>query len=165
MRILTPLLFILLAQAALAEDTSRQDIEAEIGDLIRHELWGHYDVLQVSILDTEDHTAEWGGAGNGYGIRRIVARFIATRNGEWHTNLNREVLADNCGNTGVWLLCQPTGHRLEGKVEVDVVATIGGWKALSRNFRNRREFPLSNYLLLEGRAKEGYVLPPIEDAR
>ena len=38
--------------------------------------------------------------------------------------------------------------------------TNDGWKVLSRNYRNLREFVLANYLLLEGIPKEGYVLPP-----
>lgn len=167
MKILILFLFIVFTHAALANVTFEQVAEKEIRELIYNELWSHYDVVSVSILETKDHTAEWGGRRNGYGIKTVVAGFVATRNKEWHKNLNRKVVEASCNlsSNWLWVLCRPAGYKFEGKLEVDLVATNRGWKILSRNFRNRREFVLSNYLLLEGRSKEGYVLSPTEDAR
>ena len=63
------------------------------------------------------------------------------------------------------MLCQPEGREYSGKIEVDMAYTADGWKVLSKNVRNLREYVLSGYLLLEGKPKEGYVLPPNPDAR
>jgi hypothetical protein len=148
MRILIFFLLIVFAQDVAAKDSFEQVAASQIQELIRNELWNHYDMEQISIQESKDHAAEWGGPKNGYGIKTVVANFVAIRNDKWHKNLNRKSLEANCNNTSVWLLCRPKGYRFEGKVEVDIVATTSGWKILSRNFRNRSEFVLSNYLLL-----------------
>ncbi len=163
MRIFIVLLFAVLSPVVLANDTFEQVVTKKIGELIDSELFGHYDVRNISIVSVKDHTAEWGGYDNGYGLKKVVASFVATRNESWNKNLNRDMLKTSC--YALWLVCQPKGHRFEGKVEVDVAYTTQGWIILSRNFRNRSEFLLSNYLLLEGRRKEGYVTAPSDSAR
>ncbi len=148
-----------------SDSTFERTVESEIRALIRDELWGHYDVDVVSVLEIEDHTAEWGGYVNGYGLKTVTAHFVAIRNTEWSESLNPR-LAENCNQAGsVYLLCQEAGHQFPGKLRVDMAFTRAGWKVLSRNYRNRRAFVLSNYLLLEGTPKEGYVLPPKQDDR
>ena len=148
---------------ALTQDRFKPAAESEIQKLIYNELWGHYELELVSVLKINDRTAEWGGFQNGYGLKTVIARFVAVRNTEWSENLNRAVACDQAES--VYLLCQPAGHELAGKVEVDMAFTNDGWKVLSRNYRNLREFVLANYLLLEGIPKEGYVLPPNPAAR
>ena len=154
---------VLLLPTALAQDTFKLAAESEIQKLIYNELWGHYELELVSVLKINDRTAEWGGFQNGYGLKTVTARFVAVRNAEWSENLNRAVACDQAES--VYLLCQPAGHEFAGKVEVDMAFTNDGWKVLSRNYRNLREFVLANYLLLEEIPKEGYVLPPKPAAR
>jgi hypothetical protein len=162
---LLALVLIIISSAIPAADTFESGAESEIRALIHSELWEHYDIEMVSVLETKDHTAEWGGYQNGYGLKTVIARFVAVRNRTWSENLNRSI-AENCDQfSSVYLLCQPAGHKFTGKLEVDMAFTKDGWKILSRNFRNMREFSLSNYLLLEGKPKEGYVLPPKQTAR
>ena len=144
-------------------NTFKPAAESEIQKLIYNELWGHYELELVSVLKINDRSAEWGGFQNGYGLKTVTARFVAVRNAEWSENLNRAFACDQ--TESVYLLCQPAGHEFAGKVEVDMAFTNDGWKVLSRNYRNLREFVLANYLLLEGIPKEGYVLPPKPVAR
>ena len=40
------------------------------------------------------------------------------------------------------------------------VDRTGTWRVVSPHWRSRPQYPLEGYLLLDGRAKEGYVLPP-----
>lgn len=155
----------LLLSPAAASDNFASIAESEIREFVKLELWGHYDVESVSVLATKEHTAEWGGSRNDYGLKTVVAEFVAVRNGSWNEQLNRN-LSENCDQAGsVYLLCQPPGHRFTGKLEVDMAFTTDGWKILSKNYKSRRAFVLSEYLLLEGRPKEGYVLPPKQNAR
>ena len=154
---------VLLLPTALTQDTFKPAAESEIQKLIYNELWGHYELELVSVLKINDRSAEWGGFQNGYGLKTVTARFVAVRNAEWSENLNRAFACDQ--TESVYLLCQPAGHEFAGKVEVDMAFTNDGWKVLSRNYRNLREFVLANYLLLEGIPKEGYVLPPKPVAR
>ena len=162
MKLLISVMLIFMVSQVRGNETFHDDAEREIRGLINQELMGHYNVSNISILEVKEQSAGWDESYNYYGIRTVVASFLAIRNEEWHASLNRDVLADNCDKSSVWLLCRPEGHRFEGKVKVDVVATVSGWKILNRNFRNIREFVLSGYLLLEGRQKEGYVLSPIK---
>jgi hypothetical protein len=157
--------FILSSPLVLAAEAFESAAESEIRELIHRELLGHYDIELVSLLEIKDHVGEWDGFQNGYGLKTVVARFAAVRNANWSRNLSRSV-AENCGEVpSVYLLCQPTGHKFTGKVEVDLAFTKDGWKILSRNYRNMRAFSLSNYLLLDGNPKDGYVLPPKQPAR
>jgi hypothetical protein len=155
-------LVLLLSPIVLAQDQGAFESVAklEIRAFVSTELMGHYTVQDVTMLGTNDHTAEWGGFSNGYGLKTVTARFVAVRNDHWNKGLNRKI-AENCDQAGnLYVLCQPTGHEFSGKIEVDMAFTEDGWKVLSRNHRNLREFALSNYLLLDGKPKEGYVLPP-----
>ena len=161
MRMLFLFLLILITPAIQAGDMFDKQVTKEIYQLVQYELWGHYDVEKVNILETRDHTAEWGGFKNGYGIKTVTASFATVRNDNWNNNLNKEVLGETCDKSDLWLLCQPQGHRFEGKVEVDVVSTTDGWKILNRNYRNMRRYVLSNYLILDGKHLEGYIIAPI----
>ena len=154
----------LLVSSATASDNFAQMAESKIRELVKLELWGHYDVESVSVVATKDHTGEWGGLRNDYGLKTVVAQFEAVRNASWNEKLNRN-LSKNCDQAGsVYLLCQPPGHRFIGKLEVDMAFTTDGWRILGKNYRSLREFVLSKYLVLEGRPKEGYVLPPKQSA-
>lgn len=159
-----PLAFSLLNQVCRAEtvETIEPIAEMEITKFISDELHGHYDVDRVTVLYSNDWTMDGSRNNFGYGLKTIIASFTAIRNANWSEGLNRS-LVNTCSQAGsVYLLCQPLGHTFAGKIEVDMAYTISGWKIISRNFRNRREYILSRYLLLEGRPKEGYVLPSNE---
>jgi hypothetical protein len=139
---------LLLSAAASPEEAFRAAAGEEIRRLIRDELWGHYDVESVSILEVTDHTGEWGTYSQGYGLRAVTARFRALRNGHWSASLNREIPRSLCDSASqLYLLCRPQGHEFSGSVEVDMAFTVDGWRVLSRHHRNRRAFPLAKYLI------------------
>lgn len=138
---------LLLLVAAAPDDPFRSAATQEIRELIHGELWEHYDVTSVSVIDVVDHTGEWGGYHHGYGIRTVATGFVAVRNASWNEGLNRQIPQHLCdGEAELYLLCRPLGHEFSGIVEVDLAFTVDGWKVLSRNHRNRRRFPLANYL-------------------
>ena len=52
-------------------------------------------------------------------------------------------------------------EQAEGTLELLMaVDREGSWRAVSPHWRSRRPYALEGYLLLDGRAQEGYVLPP-----
>jgi hypothetical protein len=149
-----------IAQDAASDEAFLETAKTQARQLLDQELLGHYDVADVAVVVVEEHTGAWGGYRNGYGLRTVTVEFVTLRNSHWSPQLNRRVLCDEPGSAPHLLLCRPSGHRFSGTMTVDLAFTIAGWQVLSRNFRNRRQFPLSGYLELDGKKKEGYVLSP-----
>jgi hypothetical protein len=93
---------------------------------------------------------------------RAVVRFVASRNTTRSPSLSPKVFESGQCRDWLYLHCAvPTGHVFEGTVEVLLaVDQEGAWRPVSPTWRSRRQYPLDGFLLLDGRAKEGYVLPP-----
>ena len=120
-----------------------------ISDLAQQELLGHYDVESIELLEVKDRDGEIGGPYPGYGLRTVRAALRATRNKSWSKNLNAGIPTWPECQTAVQLfvLCRPAGFRWSAEIEVDMVATIDGWRILSRNHRSLRRYPLAKYLI------------------
>lgn len=141
------LILLLLPMAAVQEDPFASRARQEIERFVDQELWGHYDVQSVSVLEVHDHEGEWGHRHWNYGIRSVTARFRAERNAHWSEQLNPDLPADLCDTEALlYLLCRPTGYRFSGTLDLDMVFTVDGWKILSKHHRSLREYPLADYL-------------------
>jgi hypothetical protein len=141
----------------------------ETRDIISHELFGHYDIINLEVLRIEDLKGRLP-LGHDYGLAKVTLRFSAKRNTTKNPSLNRELFEPGNVMCQGWLYlhCRvPVGHVFEGKLEVLLAAVDrdGSWRAVSPHWRSRRQFSLHGYLLLEGREKEGYVLSPKQQER
>jgi hypothetical protein len=131
--------------------------ESEVRRHIQKWTLEHYDVDSVSILEVENLSVK-----RREDVKRVVAAFDAKRN---DVKTLHPQLYENCKNQGhFYLLCLPKGHKFEGKLEVEITHTPKGWRILE-NYQSLQTYPLSRHLLLEGRQKEGYVLPPRDNDR
>ena len=138
---------LLLLAAGSADDAFRSAAAREVHGFIETELWGHYDVLSVELVDVIDRTGEWGGPYPGYGFRSVTADFLAQRNASRDERLNEEIPPRLCETEAeLFLLCRPAGHELSGTLELDMVFTVDGWKILSRHHRSLQAYPLAGYL-------------------
>jgi len=153
--------------SALADDnTDKQIAESglrETRDILARELFGHYDitnlvVLKIAALQDRIHR------GYDYGLVTVTLRFSTKRNRTKHPNLNADMFEPGNAMCQGWLYLHcgvPVGHVFDGTLQVLLaVDRDGSWRAVSPNWRSRREYSLQGYLLLEGREKEGYVLFP-----
>lgn len=151
------------ASSALAEGATHQKI-AEIAvrearDIIARDLFGHYDVTELEVLNVGDlrHRIPE----RDYGLLRVTLRFSATRNATRSPSLSAAVYEPGRCWAALYLHCGVApGHVFAGRLELLLaVDTDGAWRAVSPHWRSRRQYPLDGYLLLDGRAREGYVVP------
>jgi hypothetical protein len=140
-------LYCFLAGLLPADDPFRIAAREEIRAFIERELWGHYDILEVRLVEVEERDGGLGGALTDYDLRAVAAHFRAVRNDHWSEGLNRDLPRQLCEESPqLWLLCRPAGHPLAGTVDLDMVFTTEGWRILSRHHRSLREYPLAGYL-------------------
>lgn len=158
--------------SALAdEDTEKKISEAalrEARDIMSRELFGHYDLTNLAVLKTEDLRGRVS-LGHDYGLVKVTLEFSAKRNTTKHPSLNPNMFEPGSAMCQGWLYLHcgvPIGHVFEGRLELLLaVDRDGSWRAVSPLWRSRRQYPLHGYLLLEGRAREGYVLFPKQRGR
>ena len=140
----------LLPSGAAAQDAFLDAATAEIERLIHDHLWGHYDVVSVSVLDTADRSSEWRNIFPRYGLRTVTASFVTVRNEHWSDGLNRDVVEKSCGGVAqLFLLCRPPGYKFSGTLEADLAFTVDGWKVLSKHRNSLIAYPLADYLRCE----------------
>jgi hypothetical protein len=160
--------------SALADDYADKKVAesalAEARVILSRELWGHYDVADLAVERIEDLRNRISSLGHDYGLLKVRLKFSAQRNTTKHPNLNRDVFEPGNAMCQGWLYLHcgvPVGYVFNGTIEILLAAADrdGSWRAVSPHWRSRRQYPLHGYLLLEGRAKEGYVLFPEQRER
>lgn len=153
--------------SALADDSTDKKIAEsalhEARDVISLELFGHYELIGLSVLKLEalrDRVS----LGHDYGLVRVAVGFSAKRNSTKHPAMNPRMFEPGSAmcQGGLYLHCGvPVGHVFEGTLDLLLaVDRDGAWRVVSPHWRSRREYPLDGYLVLEGREREGYVLFP-----
>jgi hypothetical protein len=162
--ILASLATVWVSPARADEATDRKIADAalrESRDLVARDLFGHYDLTELEVLRVEDLRGRVS-AERDYGLVRITLRFAAKRNATRNPGQSPEVFEQGPCTGWLYLHCGvPLGHVFAGRLEVLLaVDPDGAWRAVSPHWRSRRQYSLDGYLLLEGRDKEGYVLPP-----
>lgn len=161
--------FTLHGSSALAEENTDRKITAaalrETRDIISRELFGHYDATTLAVLRIE-HLPDRMSLGHDYGLVKVILEFWATRNTTKSPNLNPNVFEPGNAMCQGWLYLHcgvPVGHVFEGKLQILLAVDRNGeWRAVSPNWRSRRQYSLDGYLVLDGRKKEGYVLFPTQ---
>lgn len=147
-----------------------ENAEREAKKIISRDLYGHYDIVSLKVLNIEGIGNQ---LGRDYGLAKVTLGFSTKRNATRNPNLNPTVFeAGNCTSTKVptwfYLHCGvPLGHVFDGKLELLLVVSEKSdvWTAVSPNWRTLLSYPLQGYLLLEGIKKEGYVLFPDQGER
>jgi hypothetical protein len=153
--------------AAPADDNTDKQITEfalrETRDIISRELFGHYDitnlvVLQIEALPGRIHL------GHDYGLVTVRLAFSTKRNATKHPSLSPDMFEPGSAMCQGWLYLHcgvAVGHVFDGRLQLLLaVDRDGSWRAVSPHWRSRKEYSLHGYLLLEGRDKEGYVLFP-----
>jgi hypothetical protein len=133
----------------------------ESRELVARDLFGHYDLTELGVLRVEDLRGRVS-AERDYGLVRVTLRFAARRNATRSASLSPAVFEQGPCSEWLYLHCGvPLGHVFDGKLEMLLaVDGDGAWRAVTPHWRSRRQYSLDGYLLLEGRDKDGYVLPP-----
>jgi hypothetical protein len=128
----------------------------ETRSILSRELLGHYDIADLAVQKIEDlrnHIS----LGHDYGLVKVTLTFSTKRNTTKHPNLNPQMFEPGNAMCRGWLYLHcgvPVGHVFEGKLEVLLaVDSAGSWRAVSPNWRSRRQYSLDGYVLLEGRKK------------
>lgn len=131
----------------------------ETRDILSRELFGHYDISELEVLGISDRRIP---REHDYGLVKVTLRFSAKRNATRKSDLNPSLFEPGGCRGWLYLHCGvPAGHVFAGKLEILLAVDREGlWRAVSPNWRSRRQYPLDGYLLLEGRGKEGYVVFP-----
>lgn len=139
--------------SGIAERTARE--------ILSRDLFGHYDVTHLSVLGIEGLRKRLADEPD-YGLVKVVLEFSATRNATRNSSLNPNLYEP--GQCWGWLYLHcgvPIGHVFEGKLQILLAADPNGeWRVVSPKWRSRQQYSLDGYLVLDGRKKEGYVLPP-----
>ena len=135
----------------------------EARDIIARDLFGHYDVTDVAVLDVEP-VPPGSALRQDYGLARVTLAFSTKRNATRFPGLNPAMFepgSPRCAG-GLYLHCGvPAGHVFDGKLELLLAMDRSSvWRVVSPHWRSRIQYPLHGYLLLEGREKEGYVVAP-----
>ena len=164
--------YMVYCSSALADDnTDKQIIESalrETRDIISRELFGHYDITNLEVLNIEG-LRDRIQLGHDYGLVIVTLKFATKRNTTKHPNLNPDMFVPGNAMCQGWLYLHcgvPVGHVFDGKLQVLLaVDRERSWRAVSPHWRSRREYSLHGYLLLEGREKDGYVLFPKQRER
>jgi hypothetical protein len=167
--IVRALLVISLAggSAAGADDTTHRQLTEsglrEGQEILASELFGHYDVTRLVVVGIEPLPSR-AHLKHDYGLATVTLTFSTKRNATRHPALNPVMFESGSPMCKDWLYLHcgvPVGHVFEGHLLLLLAADRqGSWRAVSPHWRSRREYPLHGYLLLEGRAREGYVLFP-----
>ena len=161
--IIAAVLFTACCSSANANELARLSVAEhalqETRDILSRELFGHYDITGLEVLKINDRPVL---DGRDYGLAKVTLKFSAKRNATKKSTLNPSVFEPGGCLASLYLHCGvPAGHLFAGKLEVLLaVDRDGRWRAVDPNWRSRRQYPLSGYLLFEGREKEGYVVPP-----
>lgn len=152
-----------IADKRIAESALREGRE-----IIAQELFGHYDIANLVVRKIEALEGR-GQPGPDYGLVTVTLAFSSGRNTTRHPDLNPRMFEPGSAMCQGWLYLHcgvPVGHVFDGRLRLLLAADRGGsWRAVSPNWRSRREYSLHGYLLLEGREKEGYVLFPRQRER
>jgi hypothetical protein len=151
--------------SALADERTDGQIAAaavqEARELLARELFGHYDIVNLSVLKIEALRNRMP-LGQDYGLLMVTLAFSTTRNTTRHPSLNPSLFEPGSSmcQGGLYLHCGVrAGHVFDGTLQLVLAVDKDGiWRAVSPHWRSRREYPLDGYLLLDGRDKEGYVL-------
>ncbi len=135
----------------------------EARGVLSRELLGHYDVVHLAVVKVQNPPGRVAPERD-YGLVTAVVTFRTTRNATRHAGLNRAMFEPGSAMCQGWLYLHcgvPLGHAFDGTLELLLAQDgEGAWRAVSPRWRSRSQYPLQGYLLLEGRAKEGYVLFP-----
>lgn len=140
-----------VAAAANIQDASFQTAAQEqVSAFVANQLWGHYDVLTVTILEAGESQTGADDLRRDYAFRSVLARFDAQRNEHWSESLNQNIPAAICDSEAeLFLACRPPGYRFFGTLSIDMVLTVEGWKILSRHHNSLQAYPLADYLLCD----------------
>jgi hypothetical protein len=149
--------------------TLSANAEREARRILSQELYGHYDIVSLRVLNVEGVGRR---LGRDYGLAKVTLEFSTRRNDTRSSSLNPSAFErEGCVPAKVpawfYLHCGvPTGHIFGGKMEILLtIESPARWTAVSPNWRTLQSYPLQGYLLLEGKQKEGYVLFPIQKQR
>ncbi len=134
-------------------------------EILSQELFGHYDLVSLSVLSVEGLRKQLAGEPD-YGLVKVMVNFSSKRNTRRHPSLHLDMFVSGSSMCRGWLYLHcgvPVGHVFEGKLQILLASDRNGeWRAVSPNWRSRREYSLDGYLVLDGRKKEGYVLFPAQ---
>lgn len=172
-RVILPFASLLLYFAPLAAaqqfwsgeiETLSQNAEREARRIISQDLYGHYDIVRLLVLNVEGVGRQ---LGRDYGLAKVTLEFSTKRNATRNSSLSPAAFEKGgCTPAKVpawfYLHCGvPTGHVFDGEMELLlVIEKADRWTAVSPNWRTLLSYPLQGYLLLEGKQKEGYVSFP-----
>jgi hypothetical protein len=135
----------------------------EARGVLSRELLGHYDVVDLALLRVQAAAGRIS-PDRAYGLVTAVITFSTRRNATRHPGLNPTMFEAGSAMCRGWLYLHcgvPARYVFEGRLELLLALDAeGSWRAVPPRWRSRSEYPLQGYLLLEGRAKEGYVLFP-----
>jgi hypothetical protein len=145
--------------------TLTANAEREARRILSQDLYGHYDVGSLLVLNVEGVGRQ---LGQDYGLAKVTLEFSTRRNASRNPSLSPAALEEGgCTPAKVpawfYLHCGvPPGHVFDGEMELLLVVgeKPDRWTAVSPNWRTLQSYPLQGYLLLEGKQKEGYVLFP-----
>lgn len=146
------LAFVLAVAAATNAQAAsfRAAAQAEISAFVVNQLWGHYDVLSVTVLETGEAETRADDLGRVYAFSSVLARFDTRRNEHWSESLNPNIPKEICDSEAeLFLACRPTGYRFSGTLRIDMVLTVEGWKIMSKHHNSLQAYPLADYLLCE----------------
>lgn len=140
--------------AASATDARVASLEAaaqkEIAAFVVDQLWGHYEILSVTVLETGKSETGADDLRQDYAFRSVLARFDARRNEHWSDSLNPDIPSELCDSEAeLFLACRPAGYRFSGTLRVDMVFTVEGWKIMGKHHNSLQAYPLADYLLCE----------------
>jgi len=177
-RVILPLVSLLLCFGPMAAaqqfwsgeiKTLSENAAREAGRILSQDLYGHYDIVSLQVLNVEGVGRQ---LGRDYGLAKVTLEFSAKRNATRNPSLSPAAFEEGgCTPAEVpawfYLHCGVlTGHVFDGEMELLLVFEKSDrWTAVSPNWRSLLSYPLQGYLLLEGKQKEGYVLFPGQEER
>ena len=149
--------------------TLSENADREARRIISQDLYGHYDIVSLQVLNVEAVGQQ---LGRDYGLAKVTLEFSTQRNASRNPGLSPAAFeAGGCTPEKVpawfYLHCGvPAGHVFDGEMELLlVVEKADRWTAVSPNWRTLVSYPLQGYLILEGKQKEGYVWFPEQAGR
>ena len=151
-------------------ETLSANAEREARRILSEDLYGHYDVVRLQVLNIEGVGRQ---LGRDYGLAKVALEFSTKRNATRNPSLSPSAFEEGgCTPAKVpawfYLHCGvPAGHVFDGEMELLLVVSEkpDQWTAVSPNWRTLQSYPLQGYLLLEGKQEEGYVLFPGQEER
>ena len=136
----------------------------EAREILATEMFGHYDVVRLDLVGVEPLEDQ-----EQRSLATVILAFSTRRNASRHESLNPAMFEPGSPMCADWLYLHcgvPAGHVFDGKLRLLLAGDRAGvWRVVPPHGRSRSRYSLDGYLLLDGRAKEGYVVFPRQDAR